>query len=59
MAEPAGLTTDDVTALREHGWSDRTIGDVVGLVTLNMLTGTFNLVAGIQPSGTAHQAPAG
>ncbi|XVQ07580.1 carboxymuconolactone decarboxylase family protein [Spirillospora sp. CA-255316] len=59
LAEPAGLTADDVTSLREHGWSDRTIADVVGLVTLNMLTGTFNLVAGIQPGGTAHQAPAG
>ncbi|GAA2443677.1 peroxidase-related enzyme [Actinomadura vinacea] len=49
LAEPSSLTGDDVTALREHGWSDRVIAEVVGLVTLNMLTGAFNLVAGIQP----------
>ncbi|MFG3344323.1 hypothetical protein ACGF1Z_04575 [Streptomyces sp. NPDC048018] len=35
--------------LRAHGWSDRIIAEVVGVVTLNMLTGAFNLLAGIQP----------
>ena len=49
LAEPATLTSNDVAALRKHGWSDRIITEVVGLVTLNMLTGAFNLVAGIQP----------
>ncbi|OLT13904.1 alkylhydroperoxidase [Actinomadura sp. CNU-125] len=50
LTEPSSLTSDDVTALREHGWDDRVISEVVGLVTLNMLTGSFNLVAGNQPS---------
>ncbi|MFC5182524.1 carboxymuconolactone decarboxylase family protein [Actinomadura harenae] len=49
LTEPSSLTPDDVTALREHGWSDRVIAEIVGLVSLNMLTGSFNLVAGIQP----------
>ncbi|MEV4255022.1 carboxymuconolactone decarboxylase family protein [Spirillospora sp. NPDC049652] len=49
LSEPSSLKPDDVAALREHGWSDRVIAEIVGLVTLNMLTGSFNLVAGIQP----------
>jgi AhpD family alkylhydroperoxidase len=49
LAEPASITADDVTELRGHGWTDRTIADVVGLVSLNLLTGSFNLVAGIRP----------
>jgi AhpD family alkylhydroperoxidase len=49
LAEPATITTDDITELRTQGWTDRTIADVVGLVTLNQLTGAFNLVAGNQP----------
>ncbi|MEU8797310.1 carboxymuconolactone decarboxylase family protein [Spirillospora sp. NPDC048819] len=49
LTEPSSITNDDVTALREHQWSDRIIAEVVGLVTLNMLTGAFNLIAGIQP----------
>jgi len=40
---------DDVAELRTHGWTDRVIADVVGLVSLNLLTGAFNLVAGITP----------
>ncbi|RFU41358.1 carboxymuconolactone decarboxylase family protein [Actinomadura logoneensis] len=49
LSEPSALTPDDVAALRGHGWSDRVIAEIVGLVSLNMLTGSFNLVAGIQP----------
>ncbi|MEV5571756.1 alkylhydroperoxidase [Spirillospora sp. NPDC052269] len=49
LTEPSSLTPEDVAALREHGWNDRVISELVGLVTLNMLTGSFNLVAGIQP----------
>lgn len=48
LAEPAAISTDDIAELRAHGWTDRDIADVVGLVTLNLLTGAFNLVAGIQ-----------
>lgn len=49
LAEPSGISDDDVAGLRAHGWSDRVIADVVGLVSLNLLTGAFSLVAGIQP----------
>ena len=30
--------------------SDRVLADVVGLVALNQLTGSFNLVAGLEPA---------
>lgn len=49
LAEPATITADDIAELRNHGWTDRTIADVIGLVSLNLLTGSFNLVAGIKP----------
>lgn len=52
LAEPASITDEDIAELRGHDWSDRTIGDVVGLVTLNLLTGAFNLVAGIEPASS-------
>ncbi|MGP4025807.1 hypothetical protein [Actinomadura sp. 3N407] len=44
---------DDI--IGRHG----SAGDMVGLVTLNMLTGAFSLVAGIQPHTevTANNAP--
>ena len=51
LVEPAALTDDDLAALRAHGWSERTQADVVGLVALNQLTGSFNLVAGLQAVG--------
>ncbi|OXM75173.1 MULTISPECIES: carboxymuconolactone decarboxylase family protein [Amycolatopsis] len=50
LAEPASRTDDDVAGLRAHGWSERVIAEVVGLVSLNLLTGAFNLVAGIEPA---------
>lgn len=42
---------DAGTLAAVHGPSDRglTIADVVGLVALNVMTGSFNLVAGIHP----------
>lgn len=46
---PATVTADDLEALRGLGYSDRDLLDVVGLVALNVLTGTFNLVAGLEP----------
>jgi len=42
-------TEDDIAALRAHGYSDEQIAEVVGLVSLQLLTGAFNLVAGIEP----------
>lgn len=51
--EPTSITDDQFTALRAHGYSDRAIADVVGVVALNILTGAFNLLAGLTPeSGT-------
>ncbi|UVS80374.1 carboxymuconolactone decarboxylase family protein [Actinokineospora sp. UTMC 2448] len=49
LAEPASITDDDLARVRAHGWGDRAIADVVGLVSLNHLTGAFNLVAGLEP----------
>ncbi|WP_116049626.1 carboxymuconolactone decarboxylase family protein [Amycolatopsis palatopharyngis] len=54
LAEPSSLSDEDVIQLRSHGWSDRVIVEVVGLVTLNLLTGAFNLVAGLEPETEDH-----
>lgn len=50
LTEPDSLTDTDIAELRAHGWTDRDLGDVVGLVALNQLTGSFNLVAGLEPA---------
>ncbi|MDK0524421.1 carboxymuconolactone decarboxylase family protein [Streptomyces sp. ML-6] len=47
--EPTSITDEQVDALREHGYSDRAMADVVGVVALNILTGAFNLLAGLTP----------
>lgn len=47
---PATITDDQITGLRHHGYTDRQIIDVVGIVAVNVLTGAFNLVAGLQPT---------
>ncbi|MER5491405.1 carboxymuconolactone decarboxylase family protein [Streptomyces sp. NPDC002454] len=47
--EPTSITDEQVDALRAHGYSDRAIADVVGVVALNVLTGAFNLLAGLTP----------
>ncbi|WP_031009928.1 carboxymuconolactone decarboxylase family protein [Streptomyces sp. NRRL F-5727] len=49
LAEPSALGDADVAEVRAHGWSDRVVAEVVGVVSLNLLTGAFNLLAGIQP----------
>ena len=46
----------NIDALRGLGSRDRDILDVVGLVALNVLTGTFNLVAGLEPEDMAATA---
>jgi len=48
-AEPTAITTAHVQELRDLSYSDREIADVVGVVALNVLTGAFNLVAGLRP----------
>lgn len=47
--EPTVISDEQILALRRHGYSDREIADVVGIVALNILTGAFNLVAGLRP----------
>ncbi|WP_433221604.1 hypothetical protein [Microtetraspora malaysiensis] len=51
--EPMSITDEQVTALRAPGCSDRAIADVVCVGALNILTGDFNLLAGLTAgSGT-------
>ncbi|WP_207756428.1 carboxymuconolactone decarboxylase family protein [Nonomuraea cypriaca] len=50
LVEPSSITDADVAELRAHGWSDRIIAEIVGVVTLNLLTGAFNLLVGLQPA---------
>jgi AhpD family alkylhydroperoxidase len=56
IAAPAEITDEQVGELRELGYTDEQIAEVVGLVSLQLLTGAFNLVAGIHPSTTAGSA---
>ncbi len=50
--EPSAITDERIVELREHGYSDRESADVVGVVSLNVLTGAFNLLAGLSPATT-------
>ena len=45
--KPSAITTNQVDDLRSAGFSNREISDVVGVVALNVITGAFNLVAGL------------
>jgi AhpD family alkylhydroperoxidase len=58
LTEASTLTDADVEELRGHGWNDRVLADIVGLVALNQLTGAFNLVAGLEPVTPSEQADA-
>jgi AhpD family alkylhydroperoxidase len=53
---PSEVSDAHVDELRELGWRDEQIADVVGLVALNTLTGSFNLVAGIHSTTPARSA---
>ncbi|MDP3892500.1 carboxymuconolactone decarboxylase family protein, partial [Nocardioides sp.] len=46
---PTTVTDARVDELRAFGYTDREIVDVVGVVALNLLTGAFNLIAGLEP----------
>jgi AhpD family alkylhydroperoxidase len=50
LAEPSSITDEDVAELRAHGWSDRVVAELVGVVSLNLMTGAFNLLAGLEPA---------
>ena len=58
-AAPSEIADSDVERLHDGGWSDEQIADVVGLVALNVMTGSFNLVAGIHPGTGAGDAESG
>ncbi len=58
-AAPSEIGDADLEALRAHGYRDEQIADVVGLVALNILTGSFNLVAGIEPEAGQTRSPDG
>lgn len=47
--EPASITDEQIDELHALGYNDRAIADVVAVVSLNILTGAFNLVAGLTP----------
>ena len=55
-AAPSEVTDAQVDDLRTHGYRDEQIADVVALVNLNVLTGSFNLVAGIHPENELEEA---
>lgn len=44
---PDTISDEQISELRQYGYADREIADVVGIVALNVLTGAFNLVAGL------------
>ncbi len=45
LTEPARLDDADIVGLLDHGYSEQEVLDVVRIVALNQLTGSFNLVA--------------
>ena len=47
LTEPAGLDDADIVGLLDHGYSEQEVLDVVGIVALNQLTGSFNLVVAL------------
>jgi AhpD family alkylhydroperoxidase len=53
LAAPAEISDADVERLRAHGYRDEQIAEVAGLVGLQLLTGGFNLLAGIHAPGEA------
>lgn len=56
---PSTITDADIAALRAVGLRDRDVLDIVALVSLNVLTGAFNLVAGLEPTLPPNPIPVG
>ena len=56
IAAPAEVDDDQIDRLRGHGYTDEQIAEVVGLVSLQLLTGAFNLTASIHPPTVASPA---
>jgi AhpD family alkylhydroperoxidase len=59
LAAPADIGDDALDRLHAQGYSDEQIAEVAGLVSLQLLTGSFNLIAGIHASaeGLREMAP--
>jgi AhpD family alkylhydroperoxidase len=53
LAAPVEIGDADLDRLRGRGYRDEQIAEVVGLVSLQLLTGAFNLVAGIHAPAEA------
>jgi AhpD family alkylhydroperoxidase len=53
LAAPAEIGDEDLERLHAHGYSDEQIAEVPGLVSLQLLTGAFNLIADIHASADA------
>jgi AhpD family alkylhydroperoxidase len=53
VAAPAEIGDADIERLRAQGYGDEQIAEVAGLVGLQLLTGAFNLIAGIHASAEA------
>jgi uncharacterized peroxidase-related enzyme len=56
IADPAEVTDEQFDELLGLGYTREQIAEVIGLVSLQMLTGAFNLVAGIHSTTTAGSA---
>ena len=56
IAAPSDVTDEQLADLHAFGYSDEQIAEVVGLVSLQLMTGAFNLVAGIHAPTTARSA---
>src|SRR5262245_34594344 len=59
LTAPGEIGDADLDRLHAHGYSDEQIAEVPGLVALQLLTGAFNLIAGIHasPEGLREMAP--
>ena len=53
LTEPAEIGDADAERLRAHGYRDEQLAEVAGLVGLQLLTGGFNLIAGIHAPAEA------
>ena len=53
LAAPAEIGDADVERLRAHGYRDEQIAEVAGLVGLQVVTGSFNFIAGIHAPAEA------
>jgi AhpD family alkylhydroperoxidase len=47
LVAPRDIGDEDLALLHEHGYTDEQIAEVPGLVALQLMTGAFNLIAGI------------